>query len=152
MVFPGVLRGRPGPRLATTPTSRPRRSLSSPGMYCASSVPPANKKRRGPKPLRGTRWVRPGGLSLRVARPHTSVASLFAARFRVWIESSWRADRVQPPWTFDPAPSAKMSSRADAHARTRARHGAAADALPTHTRAHKAVRKGLEVLPQWMYG
>src|SRR5262249_3946282 len=31
MVFPGVLRGRPGPRLATTPTSQPRRSLSSPG-------------------------------------------------------------------------------------------------------------------------
>src|SRR6185437_2171810 len=32
MVFPGVLRGRPEPRLATTPTSRPRRSLSSPGV------------------------------------------------------------------------------------------------------------------------
>ena len=32
MVFPGVLRGRPGPRLATILTSRPRRSLSSPGM------------------------------------------------------------------------------------------------------------------------
>src|SRR5262249_41913389 len=31
MVFPGVLRGRPGPRLATTPASQPRRSLSSPG-------------------------------------------------------------------------------------------------------------------------
>ena len=34
MVFPGVLRGLPGPRLATTPTNRPRRSLSSPGVYC----------------------------------------------------------------------------------------------------------------------
>jgi hypothetical protein len=32
MVSPGVLRGRPGPRLATTLTSRPRRSLSSPRM------------------------------------------------------------------------------------------------------------------------
>src|SRR5215207_540225 len=30
MVFPGVLRGLPGPRLATAPTNRPRRSLSSP--------------------------------------------------------------------------------------------------------------------------
>ncbi len=30
---PGVLRGRPGPRLATTPTNRPRRSLSSPGVF-----------------------------------------------------------------------------------------------------------------------
>src|SRR5271167_1377212 len=38
MVFPGVLRGRPGPRLATILTSRPRRSLSSPGMYCSFSV------------------------------------------------------------------------------------------------------------------
>ena len=33
MVFPGVLRGRPGPRLATIHTSRPRRSLSSPWMH-----------------------------------------------------------------------------------------------------------------------
>src|SRR5436305_1709252 len=32
MVFPGVLRGLPGPRLATTPTNRPRRNLSSPGV------------------------------------------------------------------------------------------------------------------------
>src|SRR5260370_1414676 len=32
MVFPGVLRGRPGPRLATTLANRPRRSLSSPRM------------------------------------------------------------------------------------------------------------------------
>ena len=30
--FPGVLRGLPGPRLATTPANRPRRSLSSPGI------------------------------------------------------------------------------------------------------------------------
>jgi hypothetical protein len=35
MVFPGVLRGRPEPRLATTPTNRPRRSLSSPGVLCS---------------------------------------------------------------------------------------------------------------------
>ena len=33
MVFPGVLRGRPGPRLATIQTNRPRRSLSSPWMF-----------------------------------------------------------------------------------------------------------------------
>src|ERR1700722_2426024 len=38
MVFPGVLRGRPGPRLATIHTSRLRRSLSSPWMCCPSSV------------------------------------------------------------------------------------------------------------------
>jgi hypothetical protein len=40
MVFPGVLRGRPGPRLATIHTSRPRRSLSSPWMYYQASVAP----------------------------------------------------------------------------------------------------------------
>jgi hypothetical protein len=32
--FPGVLRGRLEPRLATIPTIRPRRSLSSPGYIC----------------------------------------------------------------------------------------------------------------------
>src|SRR6185437_11540260 len=36
--FPGVLRGHPEPRLATTPTNRPRRSLSSPGMYAFPSI------------------------------------------------------------------------------------------------------------------
>jgi hypothetical protein len=35
MFFPGVLRGRPGPRLATIHTSRPCRSLSSPWMLTA---------------------------------------------------------------------------------------------------------------------
>jgi hypothetical protein len=42
MVFPGVLRGRPGPRLATIHTSRPRRSLSSPWMlpvHCSRPHP-----------------------------------------------------------------------------------------------------------------
>jgi hypothetical protein len=38
MVFPGVLRGRPGPRLATIHTSQPRRSLSSPWMFTCCSV------------------------------------------------------------------------------------------------------------------
>src|SRR6202035_2343165 len=38
MVFRGVLRGRPGPRLATIHTSRPRRSLSSPWMLYLFSV------------------------------------------------------------------------------------------------------------------
>ncbi len=38
MVFPGVLRGRPGPRLATIHTSQPRRSLSSPWMFVYCSV------------------------------------------------------------------------------------------------------------------
>ena len=37
-LFPGVLRGLPGPRLATTPTNRPRRSLSSPGVMCVRLI------------------------------------------------------------------------------------------------------------------
>src|SRR5689334_8626516 len=58
MVFPGVLRGLPGPRLATTPTSRPRRSLSSPGVYVQAILPGAASstmslsRRRGPGALR----------------------------------------------------------------------------------------------------
>jgi hypothetical protein len=60
MVFPGVLRGRPGPRLATIHTSRPRRSLSSPWMLCCPQCsrvrhtkpgPAHKRKRRGPGPL-----------------------------------------------------------------------------------------------------
>ena len=43
MVFPGVLRGRPGPRLATTLTNRPRRSLSSPRMF-RSSLPQRRRR------------------------------------------------------------------------------------------------------------
>jgi hypothetical protein len=40
---------------------------------------------------------------LRVARPHTSLASLFAARFRVWIQRSWSPERAQPRPAVDPA-------------------------------------------------
>ncbi len=63
--FPGVLRGRPEPRLATTPTSRPRRSQSSPGLVFARlSIAP----RRGfsPAPV-GISPSRLGG----TARPLT---------------------------------------------------------------------------------
>ncbi len=44
--FPGDLRGRPEPRLATTPTSRPRRSLSSPGDMYAFLIVEGNAPRR----------------------------------------------------------------------------------------------------------
>ena len=40
-----------------------------------------------------------------VARPHTSVASLFAARFRVWIQSSQATSATQGAAAGDPAPS-----------------------------------------------
>ncbi len=47
--FPGDLRGLPEPRLATTPTNRPRRSLSSPGMFlpgqCSAPVSGRDQRR-----------------------------------------------------------------------------------------------------------
>src|ERR1700749_3895827 len=47
MVFPGVLRGLPGPRLATTPTNRPRRSLSSPGVSAPPSIEAEGLRKTG---------------------------------------------------------------------------------------------------------
>ncbi len=64
--FPGDLRGLPEPRLATTPTNRPRRSLSSPGMPCLISVALTlgfNENDAVPGHLRGTRPFRPWGPS-----------------------------------------------------------------------------------------
>ena len=63
MVFPGVLRGLPGPRLAATPVSRPRRSLSSPGVSCTQqsrgfvSVATWGRRRSSTRPG----WVRRRG-------------------------------------------------------------------------------------------
>ncbi len=52
--FPAVLRGQPEPRLATTPTNRPRRSLSSPGCLIQC---------RGPRPtvegVSQVEWIPP---------------------------------------------------------------------------------------------
>lgn len=56
--------------------------------------------------------VRPEGPSWRVARPHTSVASLFAARFRVWIQRNQGDRRLQPRRGIDPAHSRKNPFRA----------------------------------------
>src|SRR5438270_9278428 len=126
--FPGVLRGRPGPRLATTPTNRPRRSLSSPGMLYGTILAAGRAEiRAAPAPVQasqsaldrarseGRRGARPDGtkkttrprVAVRnllgrarratslVARPHTSVASLFASRFRVWIQGTSEAEPMQ---------------------------------------------------------
>jgi len=51
-----------------------------------SSGADTQRKWRGPKPPWGTCAALPGGSTWLVARPHTSVASLFAARFRVWVQ------------------------------------------------------------------
>jgi hypothetical protein len=71
MVFPGVLRGLPGPRLATTPTDRPRRSLSSPGVYFAiqSSAGPLHNRNGPPKrAVDCGRGATPGATANRVAK------------------------------------------------------------------------------------
>jgi len=74
MFFPGVLRGRPGPRLATTPTSRPRRSLSSPRAYCRSSVPPPRYEAVPPERYRNCSPARHDGYrSVRRRRPQTKI-------------------------------------------------------------------------------
>ena len=162
MVFPGVLRGRPGPRLATILTSRPRRSLSSPRMYCRPSVAGDNEettrgeqKRRGPGPLEepvlvrpeGLSSVRPEGRSWRVARPHTSVASLFATRFRVWIQSGSLPWRLQPLSEQHPARCEKNALRRlrGTSSETNVRPSGHGSRAPT-------LRERLLVLPQWMYG
>ena len=100
------------------------------------------QKRRGPGPLEEPSPVGPGGLSVRVARPHTSVASLFAARFRVWIQPSSPPGRMQPPRAISPHVAKKMTPvsaarmpRACAHQR-RPGHGSGA-------------YEPLSTLPQW---
>jgi hypothetical protein len=50
---------------------------------------------------------------LRVARPHTSLASLFAARFRVWTQRSSAPPSVQAPRRDDPALSEKNCLESD---------------------------------------
>jgi hypothetical protein len=104
MVFPGVLRGLPGPRLATTPAKRPRRSLSSPGCPTASSLPTLGGDRAGRRVLRTmsaserlnerdavpshlgcspSRCVPKDTARLQSGGPRNPLASLSAARFRV---------------------------------------------------------------------
>jgi hypothetical protein len=65
-VFPGVLRGRPGPRLATTLTNRPRRSLSSPRVFLlwiessaakTRDAVPSRSRTRLPPDRRAPRWA-----------------------------------------------------------------------------------------------
>src|SRR4029077_12974955 len=47
------------------------------------------------------------GRSVRVARPHTSVASLFAARFRVCLQLTLPRGQMQPLRALLPAPCEK---------------------------------------------
>ena len=107
MVFPGVLRGRPEPRLATTHTNRPCRSLSSPWMLlplqsslgrCERACGPGNESDADPGRSRNLPRSPPRGASSGSGGgPHTSLASLFAARFRVWIQLNQHPRAVQGP-------------------------------------------------------
>src|ERR1700732_2224625 len=118
MVFPGVLRGRPGPRLATTLANRPRRSLSSPRMLVPVSLaarPPSaagaeeEKNDAAPGHFEDLS-TRPEGPASAGARPHPSMASLFAYRFRVEIQLSSPRKRAQERFGGEPAFCAKKTS------------------------------------------
>ena len=155
MVFPGVLRGRPGPRLATILTSRPRRSLSSPRMCCTISLAVTatsrfwarrRKKTTRSRAARGTRSVRPESLPSWVARPHTSVASLFAARFRVWIQSSSALGGLQPLREQHPALSKEIDASLARHRRTPRESASPSGRAQSRT---TIVRRRLSLLPQW---
>src|SRR5450755_5126875 len=92
IVFPGVLRGRPGPRLATTPTSRPRRSLSSPGGMCCELI-----------------VARPGGRQETRKRCGTEIS---ACHNQITMEST---NPWLPPATPPPAPAGPLAPTGPLH-------------------------------------
>ena len=154
MVFPGVLRGRPGPRLATILTNRPRRSLSSPRMSAALSVAASERttrggerKRRGPGPLEepapsGPKAFSVGWRGLTPQWPR-SLRLGSASGFKVARAPAMQAPRGQRPRTFRKKPSAPGGAR-------RARRTREAAAGAPHAR--EAVRQRLRLLPQWTHG
>src|SRR5580692_6815934 len=102
MVFPGVLRGLPGPRLATTPTNRPRRSLSSPGMFSCYPQCSAGLLERYLNEATRSRaaFEEPSSVDLAALRlgwrgltPRWPRSS--AARFRVCIQHTPASSRMQ---------------------------------------------------------
>src|SRR5665811_1671989 len=142
MVFPGVLRGRPGPRLATIHTNRPRRSLSSPWMYCAIQCSGhLNKSTRSRAALRNLSPVSPKASRRLVARPYTSVASLLRLGVRVYIQSTpLESTRQEGIEQFSPHIPKKRSAAREAP-------GKAVLGKP-----RKVLRLGLSQLRQWVYG
>ena len=117
MVFPGVLRG--ARYLDSRPPHEPTASKPVvPGDVCPPILPARRLGQGGrltesdadPSRLRNPPRGRPEGLShFQVARPHTSLASLFAARFRVWIQPSQGPFPMQGLRALDSASSAKKA-------------------------------------------
>src|ERR1700722_10547787 len=111
MVFPGVLRGRPGPRLATIHTSQPRRSLSSPWMHCPSSVAGALKQvdavpGRFEEPFAG----RPESLpSIGGAALHLGGLALCGSGVRVFVQRTPLTELRQEGFSRFPAHSEKSA-------------------------------------------
>ena len=108
--FPGVLRGLPGPRLAATPRSRPRRSLSSPGVSCTQqsrgfvSVATWGRRRSSTRPG----WVRRrGSASGRASSRATPSRSRSAA-----------TPSSRSPSSCSGMPSGRSTSSASARRRT----------------------------------
>jgi hypothetical protein len=79
--------------------------LISPGRLCVNRNHSTNRDASAhrskndavPGRLRNPCCLACEGVSVWVARPHTSVASLFAARFRVWTEHSHRSAAIARP-------------------------------------------------------
>src|SRR5580693_3780230 len=94
MVFPGVLRGRPGPRLATTHTSRPRRSLSSPWMSCWFSVAGLKQVDAVPGRFEEPHAGRPGGV------PTVGGAALHLSGLALCGSGSASSSNVRPSQDF----------------------------------------------------
>ena len=148
MVFPGVLRGLPGPRLATTPTNRPRRSLSSPGMFLRSQCSRAarfNESDAVPGPLRGTRPSGPRAFGLGGAASHLSGLALW--RLGTASSSKVRLSRgdCKPYFRSSPHPPRKWLADTPKQAR---RHPKQARRHPKQASRHP-LRRRLALVPQW---
>ena len=95
--FPGCFTRPPGTSTRDHPHEPTTSKPVVPGDVCASAFYPGGRCAAGralnesdavPGRLRNPSGPARGPFPFQVARPHTSVASLFAARFRVWIQPS----------------------------------------------------------------
>ena len=89
------LDSQPSPRADHVEACRPRGGTAA-RVYRLRKAGPQRKATRSQATLRNLRRSGPGAFPLWVARPHTSVASLFAAWSRVWIQTSQDGHRLQP--------------------------------------------------------
>ena len=144
MFFPGVLRGRPGPRLATIPTSRPRRSLSSPGMSLlqssratAAEAGARQKKRRGSDPLEEPTSSGSGAL----LGGWRGLTPRWPRSLRIGSASGSKLART--PGHCNPSRDSIPHIAQEMHQRISG---------PGHCTGARGVRRRLRVLRQWRHG